>query len=157
MSFLDGARLRKPQDGVLLAYENHAAQVTAGAGFAALAVIAFASTAVLSGWGRIALALLGIVTLALGARAALGSMIKVAPPNVELRWAFQTKKIPLSEVQSCHARCDSKGLMSKRCYPELVLRNGQEIPFNAVQWPPNQTDAAADACDDLTTAIRYGS
>lgn len=157
MTILDGARLQKPRTGVLLAYENPGARITAGGGFVAMALICFASAAVAPSFGRVGLALLGVVVLALGARAATGSVLKVAPPHLELRWPFQTRRIPLSDVDRCLARCDSKGLMAVRCYPELVLKNGDTVPFNAVQWKPQDSEAAADACEDITAAIQGGA
>jgi hypothetical protein len=157
MGFLDGARLQKPQTGVLLAYENPGGRITAGAGFAAMAIISFVSAAVAPSFGRVGLAVFGVIMLALAARAATGSVLKVAPPELVLRWPFQTRRIPLSDVDRCQARCDAKGLMAVRCYPEVVLKNGDMVRFNAVQWPPKDSGAAESACENITVAVRSAS
>src|SRR5262249_52442069 len=153
VSFLEEARIQKPHKGVVLAYENRAAQLTGGGGLAALGLISLASIGILQGWGRIAVAVFGVVMLLLGLKASSSSMIRVAAPVVELRWAFQTKKVPIASVDRCVPRCDSKGLMAQRCYPELVLKTGVTIPFNAVQWSPQASAAAAAACAQITVAI----
>lgn len=156
MRFLEGARLQKPEEGVLLAYENPGARITAAVGFLAMAGICFVSAFVAPSFGRVGLAILGLVVLVLGIRAATGSVLKVAPPELVLRYPFQTKRIPLSNIDRCVSRCDSKGLMAVRCYPEFVLRDGEGVRFNPIQWPPKESEAAADACETITVAIQSG-
>jgi len=137
-------------------YENRQAKLVGG-GFLILAGCFYAVVATaVSSVGAAVLIPLSILFVAAGARTVYANVIQVAPPFLELRYTFHTRRVPLVDIVTCRSRTDTHSgrLRSEKTYPEIVLEDGRLIGFPLVQWLPEDADAAALACDQITGLIR---
>lgn len=153
------ARPRTSKTGQAVGYENRRAKVVAGGGLMALGLFyAVLATAVSAG-GAAVLVPLSVVFMVLGARTGYANVLLVAPPILELRYTFHTKRVPLADIECCRPRTDTNSgrLRSEKTYPEIVMTDGRVIPYPLVQWLPQDLEAAVQACDEITTMIRAAS
>ena len=145
---------RLPAVGSLRVIDNPRARLC-GPMFLLCALVIAANVPKADDWGgRIAVAALALILLAMSWRFWISFRILVRPRVVRLRNAFWTRSISRSDITDCRPSVTSKGLMYVAAIPELVLNDGSTVLLKGVQWSPqDELEAQAD-CDALLAAIR---
>ncbi len=94
------------------------------------------------------------ISLLIGGLALLrGGVLRIDAEHVDLRSYLRTRTLPCVEVASCTARVGSQGLIYTRAYPVFTTKSGTEIPFNTIQWSPNDLPRATAVCDQISEFI----
>jgi len=146
--------VNKPSSG-MVGYVNRRARLLGGGSFVLMGLVLFAGTLPAPNAGSVGIFVgLGVLALVLGIRMAYACALYVAPPVLELRFLYRTRRIPLTEVDHCETRLDQSGLLYRCIYLNFILKDGREVVFNLVQWPLNNPDVAEDACRQLDMAMR---
>ena len=144
------AAVRNSRRGAV-GYVNRRARLLGGGSFLLMGLVLFVSALASPSVGSLSVfVLLGLLTLAIGARMTLACALYVDPPNLELRFVYRTRRIPLTQIARCETRLDARGLLYRRIYPTFILKDGREVPFNFVQWSTDDPDVAEAACRQLT-------
>lgn len=151
-----GARVRLSKTGQAVGYENRRARVVAGGGLIATGLFYAVLATAISAFGAAVLLPLSLLFVVLGVRTAYANVLLVAPPFLELRYTFHTKRVPLEQIDHCRPRTDSDAERVRyvKICPEIIMNDGRHIRFNLIQWLPRNREVAAEACEQITAMIR---
>ena len=100
---------------------------------------------------------LGLFALALGVRIAYAFAVYVRPPDLVVRFAYRTRRVSLGDIERVEPTVGSEGLVSRRAYPTVALKDRTTMPCNVIQWRAEDRVAAEMACEVLTDAVREGT
>jgi len=102
----------------------------------------------------VALSALGLFTVFIRVCLVRGASLRANTTGLELRRYLRTRRWSANDIQDCHARVDSKGLIYQRAYLVFSTRGGDDVAFNVIQWPLGDLDAAAATGDQVMAALR---
>jgi hypothetical protein len=137
-------------------FTNPRARIFGGGGLVAMSVVLVSSATAVPrhrAGGVVAFLVLAVVTLLLGLRAARGFVIRLIPPELELRSSFRARRLPLAGIDRFEPHVGSEGLIYRKTYIHIVMKDGTSVPCSAVQWAANDDHACQAACEVLAEVL----
>jgi hypothetical protein len=112
-------------------FTNPRARIFGGGGLIAMSVVLVSSATAVPrhrAGGVVAFVVLAVVTLLLGLRAARGFVIRLIPPELELRSSFRNRRLPLAGIDRFEPHVGSEGLIYRKTYIHIVMKDGTSVP-----------------------------